>query len=239
MIDRKLLLLSSSRSANTDFLEAPAQAIRDFLGDTDGEVAFVPFAGVTVSYSDYAALVRDRFRELGYTIRSVHEADNPARLLARAAAVVVGGGNTFHLVSELQRRELMSVIRDAVRTGTPYMGWSAGSNLACPTLRTTNDMPIEEPESFAALNLVPFQINPHYSNALPDGHRGETRDQRLAEFITLNREVSVVGLPEGTGLRVDGARVKLIGPGPARVFRAGAAPRDVGPDEPLDFLLEH
>ena len=119
----------------------------------------------------------------------------------------------------------------------PYFGWSAGSNLACPTIRTTNDMPIVEPPSFEAFDLVPFQINPHYTDYHPPGHMGETRDERLGEFVHANPGVRVIGLREGTMLRVEGDEIKLLGGKPARYFIKGEAPRDVAPEESFNFLL--
>jgi dipeptidase E len=151
---------------------------------------------------------------------------------------MVGGGNTFHLLRGMYEKGLVEAIRGRVLTGVAsYIGWSAGSNVACPTIRTTNDMPIVEPPTLDALGLVPFQINPHYTDARLEGHRGETRDDRLAEFVHANPGVRVVGLREGTMLRVEGGRVALVGERGPRLFVKGEEPRDLSADEPLDFLL--
>ena len=168
---------------------------------------------------------------------SVHEVDNPTGLVRGADAILVGGGNTFHLLRETYRVGLVELIRKRVNSGVPYVGWSAGSNLAGPTICTTNDMPIVAPPTFEALGLVPFQINPHFTDAHPPGHRGETRRQRLAEFIAANPEATVAGLPEGTALRVDDAGLALLGAQTAVVFdRNSPDGRDVDAD-PLAHLL--
>jgi dipeptidase E len=132
---------------------------------------------------------------------------------------------------------LFPVIRDRVRAGIPYIGWSAGSNIACPTLRTTNDMPIIDPRGFDCLNLVPFQINPHYLDKNPEGHGGETREQRIAEFIEINPGVFVVGLREGSMLRLEGNRLSLIGTNTMRIFKKGNLPVETVPGDDLGFLL--
>jgi dipeptidase E len=152
-------------------------------------------------------------------------------------AIVVGGGNTWQLLKMIQDLGLTEPIRKKVLEGTPYIGWSAGSNLACPTLRTTNDMPVTEPRSFKAFGLVPFQINPHYLDANPMGHAGETREQRIEEFIHVNPGVYVVGLREGTMLLVENHRMKLIGPRKARIFLRGNPPAEMGENDDLSFLL--
>ncbi len=154
-----------------------------------------------------------------------------------AEAIVVGGGNTFHLVSLMQEFGLMDAIRRKVFRGMPFVGWSAGANVACPTMRTTNDMPICEPPSFNCLKLIPFQINPHYLDANPEGHAGETREQRIQEFLTVNREVTVAGLREGCLLTVRGDSMNLTGNRPLRVFRFGKDAIEYTADENLDFLL--
>ncbi len=222
----RLLLLSNSTS-DDGYLVHAAGWLRAFLGAGVGRVLFVPYAGVTFSFDAYTAKVREAFAPLGIGVESVHEVADEAKAVKEAEAIVVGGGNTFRLLTRLYRLGLMEPIRRAVRGGTPYVGWSAGANLACPTIRTTNDMPIIEPPSFEAFGFVPFQINPHYTDAHPPGHRGETRADRIAEFAELNQDVTVLGLPEGTALRVEGDRMERLGPHPIRRFRYGQATRDL------------
>lgn len=229
----RLLLLSNSTNAGQSFLEHAEEALTSFLGKEIRRVLFVPFAAVSFSYDDYAAKARERFEALGYELASLHEASDPVAAVEEAECIVVGGGNTFHLVHGLYEAGLMDAVRRRVHEGAPYVGWSAGANVACPGLWTTNDMPIIEPPSFATFGLVPFQINPHYVDAKPEGHMGESRADRIREFVVVHPEVSVVGLPEGTWLRVEGERIELQGERPARVFRGTDAPREVGPGEEL------
>ena len=181
--------------------------------------------------------VTERLKELGVEVRSVHRESNPARAVRAAEAVVVGGGNTFALIRAMQQQGLVQAIRERAFDGMPYIGWSAGSNVACPTICTTNDMPIVEPASFIAAGLVKFQINPHYTDAHPDGHAGETREQRILDYIAANPETYVAGLREGCMLRVEGDRLSLIGNRPMRIFRCGTQPFEVHPDEDLSFLM--
>lgn len=238
MTAKRLLLLSSSTQDGEGYLEYPRSAIKDFLGREVKRVLFVPFAGVRLSYQDYAAMVREHFEEMGYFLDSVHERVDAAAMVKEAEAIAVGGGNTFHLLHALYESGLLELIRERVEAGIPYVGWSAGSNVASPTIKTTNDMPIIEPYSFKALDLVPFQINPHYTDEHPPGHRGETRAQRIEEFTLVNPHVYVVGLREGSILKVEDRSVRLLGQKNARLFIKGAPTRDYQPSEPLDFLLE-
>lgn len=194
MAGKKLLLLSNSVNEGMGYLEHAEQIIKAFLGNALQKILFVPYAGVRFSFADYALNVRERFAEMGYDLESIHTANNPVHAIENAEAMAVGGGNTFHLLQNLYQNDLIEAIRQRANSGMPYMGWSAGSNVACPTIKTTNDMPIIQPPSFDALGLVPFQINPHYLNAHPAGHQGETREERLLEFIEVNPNVHVVGL---------------------------------------------
>jgi dipeptidase E len=247
MAHKRLLLLSNSTNYGERYLGYPESAIKDFLGldspggDSPGRsprrVLFIPFAGVRISFAEYTATVGERFREMGYELESVHEASDPAEAVRHASAIAVGGGNTFHLLRGLYETGLIEHLRARVEDGVPYIGWSAGSNVACPTIKTTNDMPIVEPPSLRALNLIPFQINPHYTDAQPVAHAGETRDQRLAEFLEVNADIYVIGLREGTILRVEDTSVKLLGDQSARVFLKGRETRDYTPQDSLDFLL--
>lgn len=234
---RRLLLLSNSQNPGRGFLEHAEEPVRRFLGERVRTVAFVPYAGVRISFSQYTALVRKHFDTWGYGILSVHEGEDPSRVVADADAVVVGGGNTFHLLYHLYENDLLDPIRNRVRAGVPYVGWSAGSNVTCPTIKTTNDMPIIAPPSLEALDLVPFQINPHYLDTHPAGHGGETREQRLTEFTEVNPGVFVVGLREGTMLEVGNSSLRLIGDKKMRVFKKGKDPAEYGANDPIDFLL--
>lgn len=231
---RSLLLLSTSTVFGTGYLEHARSEIRDFLGPTK-RVLFIPYA--LKDQEVYAAKARAAFEGLGYALDSIHEADSPLHAMEGAEAVFTGGGNTFRLLTTLHERGLVPVLRRRVLEGMLYAGASAGSNLACPTLKTTNDIPIVEPPSFAALGLVSFQINPHYFDPEPGSrHMGETREARIREFHEEN-DAPVVGLREGAMLRVDGGRVLLKGLAGARIFRRGQEPLEVNPVTDLAALL--
>jgi dipeptidase E len=237
MAEKRLLLISNSISYGATFLEHAIEAIKDFLGQDVQTVLFFPFAGVRFTYDDYVKRVRTRFADIGYGLESVHSSANAPEAVRRAQALVVGGGNTFHLLRELYARELLEPMRERVLAGTPFIGWSAGANIACPTIKTTNDMPIVEPPSFRALHVVPFQINPHYTEATLPQHSGETRPERLAEFVAANPNVYVVGLREGSMLRIEGATVTLRGPHRVTVFCTGKTATDYTPMDSLQFLV--
>jgi dipeptidase E len=212
----RLLLLSNSRNPGGGWLDHAEGEIRGFFGPPRRRLIFFPFAAVSMSFDAYTAMARKRFAKMGYEVAGAHRLRMSDA--SRAAGFVAGGGNTFRLLHEMQRRGWLPAVHRRVRSGVPYMGWSAGSNLACPTIRTTNDMPVIEPRSLKAMGLVPFQLNPHYTERVLKGHGGESRDQRLAEFIALNPGVAVLGLREGSLLRLEGRRLELrLGPG-AKLF---------------------
>ncbi len=233
----RLLLISNSTNPGEAYLDYPKNDIRRFLGEKPLKCIFLPYAAVTFSYDDYEKKVRERFHEIGHEIVSVHHFNDPAKEISGADAVVVGGGNTWKLINEIHRMELIKPVREKVLSGTPYIGWSAGSNVACPTIRTTNDMAIIEPPSFDAFNLIPFQINPHYLDANPQGHAGETREQRIQEFIEINDNIFVAGLREGTMLLVEGKKMNLIGPRNLRLFKKGLETTEYSVSDDLSFLL--
>jgi dipeptidase E len=235
---KRLLLLSNSTNFGEPFLQYPIKTIQQFLGSGAREVLFVPYAGVRISFSDYVARVRERFHEIGIAVKSVHETENPAAAVQTAAAIVVGGGNTFCLLERLYRHGLVEGIRKRVLDGAPYVGWSAGSNVASPTIKTTNDMPIVEPPSLKAFDLVPFQINPHYTDATLPNHGGETRAERLVEFLEMNPGMVVVGLQEGSMLKVEGNGIELLGKKAAKVFRKGQDLMEYSSGDSLQFLIQ-
>ena len=232
----KLLLISNSTNAGEEYLKYPINEIKKFLNSVT-EVVFIPYAGVTFSYDAYEAKVQERFDEIGIKVKSIHRAEEPLKMIRDAQAICVGGGNTFALTKRMQEQGLMSAILDKIQTGIPYVGWSAGSNVTCPTICTTNDMPIVEPESFNAINAIKFQINPHYLDANPDGHAGETREQRILEYIEANQNMYVVGLREACMLHYEGGKMELKGPKPMRIFKKGIEPYEVNAGDDLSFLL--
>lgn len=241
----KLLLISNSTNPGEPYLGWPQSFISEFaLRNKVKKVLFIPYAGVNLSleslkasYDIYESKVASVFRELGLEIYSIHRAEDPVDAVFKAECIAVGGGNTFHLVHCMHKTGIMKAIRSRAGQGIPYMGWSAGANVACPTLRTTNDMPITEPESFDCMGLVPFQINPHYLDANPAGHGGETRQQRIEEFLAINREIKVLGLREASLLEVDGDKMFLKGFRPLRMFAFGHEPTEIEQGADLSYLL--
>lgn len=229
---KRLLLISNSTNPGEPYLGWPRPYITSFLAGTGVKnILFIPYAGVNLSpdgleksYDIYEQRVQAVFKELGYGIYSIHHEQDPVEAVRKAEAIAVGGGNTFYLVYMMHKMKLVDVIRDRANDGMHYMGWSAGANVACPTLRTTNDMPIVQPDSFRTCDLVPFQINPHYLDANPEGHGGETRQQRIEEFLAVNRDITVIGLRESSLIQVEGDKYELKGKRPMRVFRYGLEP---------------
>ncbi len=243
---RNLLLISNSTNHGEAYLGWPRNYIKAFLNQYESvkRVLFIPYAGVGLSeesieksYDVYEERVNNVYKELGYEIYSIHKEADPVLAVKNADAIAVGGGNTFHLVGKMYENNIMEAIRERVKEGMPYMGWSAGSNVACPTIRTTNDMPIYQPKSFDVLNLVPFQINPHYLDANPEGHGGETREQRIEEFLVVNRSMFVVGLREGCLLEIHDNDIKLVGDKTMRLFKYGRKPEELDKNTDLQFLL--
>lgn len=207
----RFLLMSSSRRENLGYLEHAAGQLGRLFGGRVKEVALIPYASVRVPFDDFEAIVAAPFAALGMTIRSVHRAADPARAIREAEAIAVAGGNTFALLKRIYDNGLLAPVRERVAAGVPYVGWSAGSNVACPTIRTANDMAIVMPPGFEAFALVPFQINPHFIPGRPPGHNVETREERLEEFMTINAPETVVALPEGTALLCEDGVAEVLG----------------------------
>jgi len=230
---KRILLISSSKIYGSGFLDHAEAEIRGLLADIK-RVLYVPYA--LSDHDKLAAMAQERFEKMGYALTSSHKSSNPVQAVNDTDAIFVGGGNTFRLLKALYDRALLGPIRERVAGGMPYMGASAGSNVAGPTIRTTNDMPIVEPPSFDALGLVSFQINPHYIDADPTStHMGETREERLMQFLEEN-ETPVVGLREAAMLRIEHGKTTLRGSSGARVFRRGASPEEAVPGAQLDLI---
>src|SRR4030095_4906412 len=228
----RLLLLSNSRTEGMRYLEHAEGWLREFLPRSVEEVLFLPYAAVTKSHYDYVEEVSPVFAALGARVSGVHRAHDPVAALRSAQAIVLGCGNPGNLLRELRSHRLvLPMLRQRVLAGVPYIGWSAGSNIASPTIMTTNDMPICDPGGLDALALVPFQINPHYLHGNPEGFKGETREERIREFTVLHPEVWVAGLREGTALRIENASIELLGETACRVFRGSQPPREVKPGD--------
>ena len=225
-----LLLISSSLVHGYGYLDHAEPELRRLLADVR-TVSFVPFA--QHDHGEYTARVRERLSEMGFDVTQVRDRND----IERAEALFIGGGNTFRLLDTMYARDLLDAIRARVADGMPYIGSSAGTNVATPSIRTTNDMPIVYPPSFDALALVPFQINPHYLDPDPDStHKGETREERIREFHEEN-DTPVVGLREGSMLAVRNGVVTLVGTKPARIFRQGQEPVEVETGSVVDGEL--
>lgn len=237
MTSRNMLLLSSSRSATTGFLEACEDELKDTLQGVK-RALFIPYAVVGDEVVARLGMVDERFKELGIELDNVLEAFDPAEAIENAEAVLVSGGNTHVLLKSLYDNGVIDVLRRRVRNGMPYVGWSAGSNIAGKTICTTNDMPIVHAPGFRALGGVPFQLNPHFTDAMPPDLRGETREDRLREYLDVNRSEQVLGLPEGDALRVRDGSMCLCGPHDAWLFRYGEPRMRMAAGRDLSFLLD-
>jgi dipeptidase E len=234
----RLLLFSNSTNPGEEYLGYTISYIHDFIKDQVKSALFIPFAGVSISYDNYFQRVCDSLSGIDIQLDALHKQSDMIKATQNAEAIIVGGGNSFALLKSLQDLHLIDVIGEKVKRGTKYIGWSAGANLACPTIRTTNDMPIVEPNGLKALNLIPFQINPHFTDYRQPGHTGETREMRIEEFLLLNQHMYVAGLREGTLMHIDNGHIELLGNRQCRVFNYNKEPVELRPGDNLDFLLQ-
>jgi len=232
---KRVLLISNSTLYGSGYLDHAEGEIRDFLGNIS-EVLFIPFA--LYDRDTYAAMARERFQRMSYGLESIHAAADAEKAVNNAEAIFIGGGNTFRLLKALYDSDLLQTIRHRVAEGMPYIGSSAGSNVAGPTIKTTKDMPIVQPPSFDALGLVPFQISPHFLDPDPSStHMGETQEERILQFLEEN-DTPVAGLREGAIVRVESDSTVLKGSSGARIFRKGHNPVEAKSGEKLDHLFE-
>ena len=232
----RLLIVSTSKIHGSAYMEYLFDELKDFFNGIN-EILFIPYARPGgMSHEEYTQVSRDAFAQVGIDVKGIHEFDDPVKAVKNAKAIFTGGGNTFLLLRTLYENGLIEALRSAVKGGTPYMGSSAGSNMTGLTIGTTNDMPIVYPPSFDALQLVPFNINPHYLDPDPNSkHQGETRETRINEFMHFNTQ-PVIGIREGSWLRREGDRLELKGKLSARLFEKGRDPREVSPGD-VSFLL--
>jgi dipeptidase E len=232
---KRVLLISNSTLYGSGYLDHAESEIRSFLGSAR-QILFVPFA--LYDRDSYASMARDRFEKMGYGLESIHKAADAQQAVNTAGAIFIGGGNTFRLLKSLYDSDVLELIRRRVIAGMPYIGSSAGSNVAGPTIKTTKDMPIVQPPSFDALGLVPFQISPHFLDPDPNStHMGETQEERILQFLEEN-DTPVAGLREGAMVRAENGSHVLKGSSGARVFRKGHEPVETKPGERLDHLFE-
>jgi dipeptidase E len=231
----RILLISNSTVHGRGYLDHVEEEIKTFLGGAK-TILFLPFA--LHDRDDYAAKAKARFAAMGYSLESAHKIDNPSNAVEQTDAIFIGGGNTFRLLKALQDLGLLEPIRRKVKTGTPYIGSSAGSNVAGPTIKTTKDMPIVQPQSFDSLGLIPFQISPHYLDPDPNStHMGETQGERILQFLEEN-DTPVVGIREGAWLLCDDGTITLKGQTGARIFRRVHVPVEARPGTEISKLVE-
>lgn len=233
----KVIIASTSTIHGSGFLEYLQPHLeRQFKSITN--LLFIPYARPGgISHTAYTSIVGDALSSLPFSVQGIHEFDDPIKAIKDAEAIYVGGGNTFVLMDQLISIGLIDVLKAKVKAGTPYLGTSAGSNIVGPNVKTTNDMPIVHPETLDALDLVPFNINPHYLDPDPDSkHKGETRETRIKEFHAYN-DTDVIGLREGSWIKVNGSTWVLKGPLTARVFKKNTAPFEILPETDLNEIL--
>ena len=207
---KNALLISASSYQDTGYLRHCKNWVKEFLGESGKEeILFIPYAGVRRSNDEYEQKVIDRLKNKN--IKSIHHYEDKISAIKNANSIAVGGGNTFMLLYTLYKLNLIEPIKEAVANGAKYFGWSAGANIAGKTMMTTNDMPIIMPKSFDSLNIFPYQINPHFISGKLAGHNGESREERLEEFLIANPKETIYALPEGTALLVDDSEAEVIG----------------------------
>jgi dipeptidase E len=233
---KNILLASTSTLFGGQYLEYLRNEIQELFFSLD-EIIFIPFARPSgISHDEYTQKAAGFFATLGIKVTGLHTFSNPVEAAQNAKGVFTGGGNTFLLTKALYELQLFSVLKDRVEEGMPYLGASAGSNIAGMSIRTTNDMPIVYPPSFDAMGLVPFNINPHYLDPDPTlRHNGETRETRILEFLTQN-EIPVVGLREGSWLRIQNYKIVLRGVHSARIFEKGKPPYEIESEKEISFI---
>ena len=207
---KNALLISASSYQDTGYLRHCKNWVKDFLGESGKEeILFIPYAGVRRSNDEYEQKVIDRLKNKN--IKSIHHYEDKISAIKNANSIAVGGGNTFMLLYTLYKLNLIEPVKEAVANGAKYFGWSAGANIAGKTMMTTNDMPIIMPKSFDSLNIFPYQINPHFISGKLAGHNGESREERLEEFLIANPKETIYALPEGTALLIADNEAEVIG----------------------------
>ena len=207
---KNALLISASSYQDTGYLRHCKNWVKEFLGECGKEeILFIPYAGVRRTNDEYEQRVIDRLKNSN--IKSIHHYEDKISAIKNARSIAVGGGNTFMLLYTLYKLNLIEPIKEAVANGAKYFGWSAGANIAGKTMMTTNDMPIIMPKSFDSLNIFPYQINPHFISGKLAGHNGESREERLEEFLIANPKETIYALPEGTALLMAGSEAEVIG----------------------------
>ncbi|MGL4725369.1 MAG: dipeptidase PepE [Scandinavium sp.] len=235
---KRALLMSSSRMGQLGYLEHAEQQLHTLFQHDADEVLFIPYAAVSFSFDDFENIVKTAFERYGYGLQSIHRFSDPVAAVKNAKAIAVGGGNTFALLNRLYQNNIVELISQRVNDGElPYVGWSAGSNVATPTIRTTNDMPIVQPPSFNALNITPFQMNPHFISGKPVGHNGESREERLNEFLSINTGEELLALYEGSALYIENQQGRILGEKEGLWFRAPEKIDNIAPNQSFELSM--
>lgn len=235
---KRALLMSSSRMGNMGYLEHADSQLHALFDEKPVEVLFIPYAAVSFSFDDFEKIVQPAFARLGYGLKSIHHFSDPVAAVRSARAIAVGGGNTFALLTRMYQAGIVELISARVNGGElPYVGWSAGSNVATPTIRTTNDMPIVQPPSFNALNIAPFQMNPHFISGKPAGHNGESREDRLNEFLTYNPQEQLLALYEGSALYIENAQGRILGDKEGLWFKGPEQVEQIAPNRAFELSM--
>jgi dipeptidase E len=234
---KHLIIASTSTLHGSGYLNYILDELTVFFKEANS-ILFIPYARPSgISHEEYTQKVTEAFAKINKTVKGIHEFENPVDAIKNAKAIFVGGGNTFVLTNQLYKSNLIEVLQNAIKSGTPYLGTSAGSIICGLTIKTTNDMPIVYPPSFNALGIVPFNINPHYLDPETNSeHMGETRETRIKEFHGFNTP-PVIGLREGSWLQVNGNSITLKGHLSARIFEHNKAPYEVETGTELRYLI--
>ncbi|WP_310554767.1 dipeptidase PepE [Flavobacterium sp.] len=232
---KKIILASTSTLYNGDYLEYLFPTLKNHFANCK-TLLFIPYAKPGgISHNDYTKKVSETFLKINISVKGIHEFENTIEAIQNAEAIFTGGGNTFLLVSQLYKNDLMSVLKQTIESGTPYLGTSAGSNIGGMTMNTTNDMPIVLPESFNTLELIPFNLNPHYLDPIEgSAHMGETRETRIKEFHNVS-SIPVLGLREGSWLEILDSKITLKGNLTARWFEQSKIPVEINPESDMSF----
>ncbi|EEE1293631.1 dipeptidase PepE [Salmonella enterica] len=235
---KRALLMSSSRMGQLGYLEHAEQQLHTLFQHDAEEVLFIPYAAVSFSFDDFESIVKTAFERYGYGLKSIHRFSDPVTAVKNAKAIAVGGGNTFALLNRLYESNIVELISQRVNDGELlYVGWSAGSNVATPTIRTTNDMPVVQPPSFNALNIAPFQMNPHFISGKPVSHNGESREERLNEFLSINAGEELLALYEGSALYIENQQGRILGEKEGLWFRAPNQIDNIAPNQPFELSM--
>ena len=233
---KQLLIASTSTVHGSDYLDYLLEPLKIHFKNVE-TILFIPFARPGgISHEGYTKIVKLAFSKIDKSVRGLHEFENPKEAINTAEGIFTGGGNTFVLVDQLYKINVINTLKTAIESGTPYVGTSAGSNICGLTIGTSNDMPIGYPPSFNTLGVIPFNINPHYLDPNPNStHMGETRETRIQEFHHFNSQ-PVIGLREGSYLEVLGSKITLKGPLNARVFKKNKMPYEIQPESDVSNL---